>query len=69
MLIVSSFLILANNHTDFGGSLPLAVLDLNETFLTYSILQMEDGGLELLPDAVQRFPLREEFADSLEHPD
>lgn len=30
---------------------------------------MEDAGLEFLLDAVDRFPLREEFTDSLEHPD
>lgn len=30
---------------------------------------MEDAGLEFLLDAVDRFPLREEFADSLDHPD
>ncbi|XBH56584.1 hypothetical protein VPH35_078375 [Triticum aestivum] len=30
---------------------------------------IEDSGLEFLLDAVERFPLREEFADNLEHPD
>lgn len=30
---------------------------------------MEDAGLEFLLDAADRFPLREEFADSSEHPD
>uniref|UniRef100_R7W3Y1 Uncharacterized protein n=1 Tax=Aegilops tauschii TaxID=37682 RepID=R7W3Y1_AEGTA len=30
---------------------------------------MEDGGVEFLLDAIDRFPLREEFADNLEHPD
>ncbi|XP_040244292.1 uncharacterized protein [Aegilops tauschii subsp. strangulata] len=30
---------------------------------------MEDAGMEFLLDAVDRFPLREEFADSHEHPD
>lgn len=30
---------------------------------------MEDAGLEFLLDAVDRFPLREEFANNLEHPD
>lgn len=27
------------------------------------------GGMEILMDPVDKFPLREEFADSLEHPD
>lgn len=31
--------------------------------------RMEEARLEFLLDAVDRFPLREEFADSLEHPD
>ncbi|XBH88613.1 hypothetical protein VPH35_075879 [Triticum aestivum] len=30
---------------------------------------MEDASMEFLLDAVDRFPLREEFADNLEHPD
>ncbi|XBI26358.1 hypothetical protein VPH35_051092 [Triticum aestivum] len=30
---------------------------------------MEDAGMEFLLDAVDRFPLREEFADSHQHPD
>ncbi|XBI23811.1 hypothetical protein VPH35_048984 [Triticum aestivum] len=30
---------------------------------------MEDGGVEFLLEAIDRFPLREEFADNLEHPD
>uniref|UniRef100_A0A8R7V511 Uncharacterized protein n=1 Tax=Triticum urartu TaxID=4572 RepID=A0A8R7V511_TRIUA len=30
---------------------------------------MEDGGVEFLLDVIGRFPLREEFADNLEHPD
>lgn len=31
--------------------------------------EIEDGGVEFLLDAIDRFPLREEFADNLEHPD
>ncbi|XBJ09264.1 hypothetical protein VPH35_014363 [Triticum aestivum] len=30
---------------------------------------MEDASMEFLHDAVERFPLREEFADNFEHPD
>ena len=30
---------------------------------------MDAEGMEFLLDAVDRFPVREEFADSLEHPD
>lgn len=31
--------------------------------------QMEDAGMEFLLDAVDRFPIREEFADNVDQPD
>lgn len=39
------------------------------SFCTGGHGEMEDGGVEFLLDVIGRFPLREEFADNLEHPD